>query len=103
MPKTITRTAELEKRLPGAERNVVLAPYTTFKIGGPADYFYHARTPDGLVKAITTARELEIPYFLLGLGANILLGDKSYRGLVIHSEVVGIEFVDATHLRADAG
>ena len=58
MTKTLTKIAELERLLPGVERNVVLAPYTTFKIGGPADYFYHARTPDGLVKAITTAREL---------------------------------------------
>jgi UDP-N-acetylmuramate dehydrogenase len=93
----------LPKRLPGVERDVVLAPYTTFKIGGPADYFYHARTADGLVKAITTARELEIPYFLLGVGANILVGDKGYRGLVVHSEVGGIEFLDDVRVRAGAG
>jgi UDP-N-acetylmuramate dehydrogenase len=103
MTKTLSKIAELEKLLPGIERNVPLAPYTTFKIGGPADYFYHARTPDGLVKAITTARALEIPYFLLGLGANILVGDKGYRGLVIHSEVGGIEFIDETGVRAGAG
>jgi UDP-N-acetylmuramate dehydrogenase len=103
MQKTLTRVAELDKRLPGVQHHVPLAPYTTFKIGGPADYFYHARTADGLVKAITTARELEIPYFLLGLGANILVGDKGYRGLVIHSEVGGIEFLDKTRVRAGAG
>ena len=56
MTKTLSKITELEKLLPGIEHNVPLAPYTTFKIGGPADYFYHARTPDGLVKAITTAR-----------------------------------------------
>ncbi|HEY0304118.1 MAG TPA: FAD-binding protein, partial [Longimicrobiales bacterium] len=103
MTKTLTKLAELDRRLPGVQHNVVLAPYTTFKIGGPADYFYHARTPEGLVKAITTARALEIPYFLLGLGANILVGDKGYRGLVIHSEVGGIEFLDDTRVRAGAG
>ena len=52
MPKTLNRIAELEKRLPGVAHNVPLAPYTTFKIGGPADYFYHARTKEGLTKAI---------------------------------------------------
>jgi UDP-N-acetylmuramate dehydrogenase len=103
MPKTLTKIAELDKRLPGVEHGVVLAPYTTFKIGGPADYFYHARTPEGLTKAITVARELEIPYFLLGLGANILVGDKGYRGLVVHNEVAGIEILDDRRVRAGAG
>lgn len=103
MPKTAIRAAELEKKLPGVERNVILAPYTTFQIGGPADYFYHARTADGLIKAISTARELEIPYFLLGVGANILVGDKGFRGLVVHSEVGGIDFLDDTRVRAGSG
>lgn len=103
MPKTLTRIAELDKRLPGVQHDVPLAPYTTFKIGGPADYFYHARTAEGLTKAILTARELEIPFFLLGLGANILVGDKGYRGLVIHSEVGGVEFLDERRVRAGAG
>ena len=103
MPKTLNRIAELEKRLPGVAHNVPLAPYTTFKIGGPADYFYHARTKEGLTKAILVARELEIPFFLLGLGANILVGDKGYRGLVIHSEVGGIDFLEGNRVRAGAG
>ncbi len=97
------KSAELEKRLPGVERDVVLAPYTTFKIGGPADYFFHATNEEQLVSAITVARELELPYFLLGMGANILVGDKGYRGLVIHCEVGGIEFLDDTRVRAGAG
>jgi UDP-N-acetylmuramate dehydrogenase len=103
MPKTLNRIAELEKRLPGVAHHVPLAPYTTFKIGGPADYFYHARTKEGLAKAILVARELEIPFFLLGLGANILVGDKGYRGLVIHSEVGGIDFLEGNRVRAGAG
>lgn len=66
-------------------RNVILAPYTTFKIGGPADYFFEAHSDDDLVKAITAARKYEIPYFLLGMGANILIGDGGFRGLVVHN------------------
>src|SRR5687767_13609575 len=102
---TIPRQQELERRL-GPERvehNVPLAPYTTFKIGGPADHFFRAKTPDDLSTAISAARELEIPFFLLGLGANILVGDKGYRGLVIHSEVGGIEFLDDRRVKAGAG
>jgi UDP-N-acetylmuramate dehydrogenase len=72
-------------------RNVVLAPYTTFKIGGPADLFYEARTPDELAASIRTARQQDVPYFLLGMGANILIGDGGFRGLVIHNTAERIE------------
>lgn len=63
----------------------ILAPYTTFRIGGPADAFYEARSADELAAALRAARDLEIPHFVLGLGANILVGDKGYRGLVIRN------------------
>lgn len=95
---------ELERRLGGPlERAVPLAPYTTFRIGGPADLLYRARTPDELARAILTARELGVPHFLLGKGANILVGDGGFRGLVIRSEVGGIEFLDERRVRAGAG
>lgn len=85
------------------ETDVPLGPLTTFKIGGTADYLVRARTPEQLIAAITAARELEIPHFLLGLGANILVGDRGFRGLVIRSEIRGIEFLDDTRVRAGAG
>ena len=67
------------------KRNEPLAPYTTFRIGGPADLFFEADTADELADAILTAREAQVPYFVLGLGANILIGDKGFRGLVIRN------------------
>ena len=67
------------------QRNVVLAPFTTFRIGGPADLFYEAASADELAHVFTTARALEIPVFLLGLGANILIGDRGIRGLVVRN------------------
>jgi UDP-N-acetylmuramate dehydrogenase len=85
------------------ERDVKLAAMTTFRIGGPADLLYRAQTPDDLVLAIQTARELGIPHFLLGRGANILVGDLGFRGLIIRSEVAGIEFLDNSSVRAGAG
>ena len=72
----------------GADRvrqGEILAPYTTFRIGGPADLFYEARDGGELARAILTSRELGVPYFLLGLGANILIGDRGFRGLVIRN------------------
>ncbi|MGH7469679.1 MAG: UDP-N-acetylmuramate dehydrogenase [Longimicrobiales bacterium] len=98
--------AELARRVGGRrriERAVPLAPFTTFKIGGPADHFFRARTADDLVNAVTAARDLELPHFLLGQGANILVGDKGFRGLVIRCQSRGIEFLDETRVRAAAG
>lgn len=85
------------------EQDVRLAPMTTFRIGGPADFLYRACTPEELVTAVTVARRLSIPYFLLGRGANILVGDLGYRGLVIRSEVGGIEFLEDSRVRAGSG
>ena len=85
------------------ERDVPLAPMTTFRIGGPAALLYRARTPDELVLALQAVRELRVPHFLLGRGANILVGDGGFRGLVIRVEVDGIEFLDDTRVRAGAG
>ncbi|HEV2744490.1 MAG TPA: hypothetical protein VGV91_15150, partial [Rubrobacter sp.] len=59
---------ELARRLgeDRLERDVLLASHTTFKIGGPADVMYRALNADELAAAIQAARELEIPFFLLG-------------------------------------
>lgn len=85
------------------ERDVSLAPLTTFRIGGPADLLYRARTADELATAVQAARDANVPTFLLGRGANILVGDRGVRGLVIRSEVDGIDFLDGGRVRAGAG
>lgn len=83
---------------------VPLAPFTTFRIGGPADLFYEATTPDELARAILAARELGLPHFLLGLGANILIGDRGFRGLVIRNRAHAMEADPKTGtLRAESG
>ncbi len=61
----------------------LLAPHTTFRIGGPADFFYPASTPEELIKGINTAKELNLPYFILGGGSNLLVSDSGFRGLMI--------------------
>jgi len=84
-------------------RNVPLAPFTTFKIGGPADLFFEATTADGLVEAITAARAVDVPVFLLGLGANILVGDRGFRGLVIRNAACHWTISDDGLLRSETG
>ncbi len=73
-----------------AQVDYPLAPLTTFKIGGPADLYYQARTADELLRAVSHARLLSVPVFILGGGSNILIGDKGVRGLVIKNLTKGI-------------
>ncbi|MEK7177107.1 MAG: UDP-N-acetylmuramate dehydrogenase [Patescibacteria group bacterium] len=78
--------------LKNIRENVSLAPYTTYKIGGKADYFFTAKNNEDLIKAIETSRKNNVPFFVLGCGANILVGDKGFRGLVIHNKSKNFRF-----------
>ena len=101
----IDRYEKLAARLNGSqlERDELLAPYTTFRIGGPADLFYSTQTADDLASAVLAARELQVPYFVLGLGANILIGDRGFRGLVIRNRASHFSFSDTGLLRVESG
>jgi len=65
------------------EKNIDLAPLTTFKIGGPAKYFCQIETEKELIQVIKWAKKKKIPYFVIGGGSNLLISDKGFKGLVI--------------------
>lgn len=67
----------------GVQENMPLAPYTTYKLGGPARYFFVAKNNEGVRKAVTAAAELNLPIFILGGGSNILVSDNGFSGMVI--------------------
>jgi UDP-N-acetylmuramate dehydrogenase len=69
----------------------VLAPLTTLKIGGPADWYFPAHTPDELAEALECARQGGIPMTFLGDGSNVLISDLGIRGLVVHNRAQEIE------------
>ncbi len=92
----------MEITQPDLQRDVPLAPFTTFGIGGPADLLATPRTAGELADAVRWARAEGVPFFLLGLGANILIGDRGYRGLVIKNEAQHFSF-DGTRLTAESG
>ena len=97
--------SELARRL-GSERLEVdapLAPLTTFRIGGNADRLFRARTADELAESVRAVRELGIPHFLLGKGANVLVGDGGFRGVVIRCEVGSVDFIGPDLVRAGSG
>ena len=83
--------------------NEPLAQYTTFRIGGPADLYYESTSADDLATAVTSAREIGVDYFVLGLGANILVGDKGFRGLVIRNTGSAFTFASDGWLHVESG
>lgn len=68
------------------QSGVLLAPLTTFKIGGPAKYFVEAASAAELVEAINWAKKNQEKYFILGGGSNLLISDWGYNGLVIKNK-----------------
>lgn len=74
------------------KENVILAPYTTFRIGGPARYFCEVKTIEEVKNALRFSRENNLRFFILGGGSNILISDKGFDGLVIKMEINGLEF-----------
>ncbi len=79
-----------------------LRHHTTFRIGGPADFFVAARTPDELVAALRAGHACGLPVFLLGGGSNLLVSDEGFRGLVVRNACEAIEF-DGTAVHVECG
>lgn len=91
------RIIELEKVFGSSriKKNEPMSLHTSFKIGGPAEYYIDIDKTEDLIKLINTARKLKIPFFVLGGGANIIVSDQGIKGLVIknncrHFEVAGM-------------
>ena len=71
--------------------NIPLAPFTTFKIGGPARWFAEAASEDDVVEATAWARERGVALFVLGGGSNLLVADAGFDGLVLRIGLRGIQ------------
>lgn len=65
------------------ERNIPLAPLTTFRVGGNARYFLFAENISDIRLGTEFAKEKDLPVFILGRGSNLLVSDSGFKGLVI--------------------
>lgn len=72
------------------EENVSLKEYTTFHIGGSAEYFATARSTNELVELLTWAQDKKLPVTIIAGGSNILISDSGIKGLVIKIEIAGV-------------
>ncbi|MBI2834056.1 MAG: UDP-N-acetylmuramate dehydrogenase [Acidobacteria bacterium] len=104
-----TSAAELDERLASAfgalraRRHAPLAPLTTFRVGGSADWLLEARNSREVVEALRMARASGVPPTLLGGGSNVLISDEGIRGLVLRVHGGDIVQETADIVRADAG
>ncbi|MGH9374283.1 MAG: UDP-N-acetylmuramate dehydrogenase [Vicinamibacterales bacterium] len=83
--------------------NAPLAPLTTFKVGGAADYLLTVDDAETVRRAIAVARDAGLPVTLLGGGSNVLVSDHGVRGLVVRLRGGAIRMIGAGRIRADAG
>src|SRR3990170_3894429 len=94
----------LNARLDGqVRRDVVLAQYSSFGIGGPARYFFVAHTPTEIIRAVDAARECDLKFFILGGGSNILFDDEGYSGLIIKDECSRFAICSGGSISAQSG
>jgi UDP-N-acetylmuramate dehydrogenase len=84
-------------------RNVPLAPLTTFKIGGPADWLVDVHGAQEIRGVIEAARRAEMPVMVLGGGSNLLVADAGVRGVVLRMRGGQVMQLTADRIRADAG
>ncbi len=77
------------------EKNKSLKEFTTFKIGGSAQFFCAVENEEELVEAVAFSKAENLPIFVLGGGSNILISDEGFHGLVIKMEMKGVEYEGA--------
>ncbi|MBU1178472.1 UDP-N-acetylmuramate dehydrogenase [Patescibacteria group bacterium] len=91
--------AELDNKV---LRNESIAEHTTFKIGGPAQFYYEAEDTDSIVRAVKLAHKLRVDIFMLGGGSNLLMSDDGFAGLVIKTKNSHLE-IKGSLVTVDAG
>lgn len=84
-----------------------MSSHTTFRVGGPADFFLRPADAGELAAAVSVCREEGIPFFVMGNGSNLLVADKGFEGAVISTNRLSAMAAERTPeggvIRAQAG
>lgn len=82
----------------------VMSRHTTFRVGGPADCLVTPSNEEQLGGIIRYLNKVEIPYFVVGNGSNLLISDKGYRGIIIKiGDEMGQVTVEGNRIHAGSG
>ncbi len=99
----LTRSRMLDAFGPSLEFKKELGHFTTFKTGGPALYFLKVKSAEEASTAVRTAKNLNLPFFLIGGGSNLLISDYGIDGLVVKVDVRGLKISEQTNILCGAG
>lgn len=81
-----------------------MSRHTTFRVGGPADYFVTPESETQIQDTIRFLKREQIPYYILGNGSNLLVGDKGYRGVMLQLyRKLDAVHTDGKRIEAQAG
>lgn len=96
----LLRAAGYGERL---QLGAALAPYTTYRVGGPADLLITAHAPDELAALVTMGHRAKVPTLVLGAGSNVLIADAGVRGMVILNRCMRYGIDEEGLLTAESG
>ncbi len=84
--------------------NEPMKKHTTFRVGGEADFFVTPKTIEEIQKIVALCQDMDMPYYILGNGSNLLVGDKGYRGVIIqiYKEMNNI-CIEGNEIKVQAG
>ena len=87
------------------KENISLTPYTSARIGGPADLLITAKSSDELAEIVSTLWEQGLTFFMLGGGSNVLISDKGVRGVTVLNRAKAVRFENGSQPKvwAEAG
>jgi UDP-N-acetylmuramate dehydrogenase len=87
------------------QENVSLAPYTSARIGGPADALVTVSSADELADTVLRLWQIDVPWVILGGGSNVLVSDRGVRGVVVLNKAKDVSFDMGSKpkVRAEAG
>jgi UDP-N-acetylmuramate dehydrogenase len=81
----------------------ILANHCTWRIGGPAKFWFEAKTSAELILAIKSANEFRLPFFILGGGTNVLFSDKGFNGIIIKNSSANIKLLGVSGKKGNDG
>jgi len=95
---------QLKKNFEGVIENEPLSRHTTFGVGGPARFFYYAKSLEDLIRILQFVLKHKIPYLVLGVGSNVVVSDKGFSGLCIKNEARNLSFIkENAQVLSDSG
>lgn len=84
-------------------KNEPMKRHTSFRAGGPADWFVVPETAEELKKAVSECKAANVPWYVIGNGSNLLVGDLGYRGVIISTERLLELSIEGNTVTAGAG